>query len=436
MKSFESKKTQNFKKLMQEAEDMSKQLQESFKGPYEAIKEKFHGQSITEAFTRLKGLPQQVCLLTLSLLFPELSTKLSNLASIPLSKFTLTKDAIVYLDALIKSGVAADVERGVVFIMGKSGVGKSSFANTFKRFIENPGENPISVLTENNKQLLETQVLEVYDEIHLQQTKKLAINLESLSSKVKLVNFKEDEVSNDELSKRKQLKLQLLDFGGQHEYRSCLSLFMSSSGVILICFDSSKLTTENAEEQYYSSVGSYIDFLRETAIGSKIQPKIMLVATKYKKTKESIKTCDKVLELAKAHVKSLETETPIILVNEVLKTCSEEVTKEMLEEQYVKLSTLCTDEQINEKQTGTTPAEWFNVLDKIKPSTHLTFNKFVEVYKKVKQETKGATNISNEDLGDLKKFREIVVMIEDIEQENTEDKKGNRKMVLVNTSEK
>ena len=80
-------------------------------------------------------------------------------------------------------------------------------------------------------------------------------------------------------------------------------------------------------------------------------------------------------------MKSLEKETPIYLVNEVLKTCSEDVTMEMLEEQYVKLSTLCTDEQINEKQTGTTPAEWFNLVDMIKPHTQLTFQDFVTAHK-------------------------------------------------------
>ena len=129
--------SQDFEQLLQEADKTSSQLPEPFKGVCAAIKEQYFGHSLTEAFTKLTGLPKQVSLLILSLLFPELSTKFANLATIPLDKFTLTKDARVYLDALIKSGVAADVERGVVFIIGKSGVGKSSFANTFKRFIEN-----------------------------------------------------------------------------------------------------------------------------------------------------------------------------------------------------------------------------------------------------------------------------------------------------------
>ena len=58
-----------------------------------------------------------------------------------------------FITALIKSGVAAEVERGLIFVVGNSGVGKTSLVNTLDHFVKNPTENPESKLTKIIKEV-------------------------------------------------------------------------------------------------------------------------------------------------------------------------------------------------------------------------------------------------------------------------------------------
>ena len=55
---------------------------------------------------------------------------------------------------------------------------------------------------------------------------------------------------------------------------------MASTGLFLVCFDSTSLDLEAVGNQYYSSVGTYLDLVDQTAARAGIKPKIMLVATK------------------------------------------------------------------------------------------------------------------------------------------------------------
>ena len=55
---------------------------------------------------------------------------------------------------------------------------------------------------------------------------------------------------------------------------------MASTGLFLVCFDSSSLNFEIVGDQYYSAVGTYLDLVNQTADRAGIKPKIMLVATK------------------------------------------------------------------------------------------------------------------------------------------------------------
>ena len=73
----------------------------------------------------------------ISRLCPEMMDELNKVASIPLEKFSTNTAVSHYLEALIKSGVAAEEERGVIYVMGNTSVGKTSLVNTFKNYIEN-----------------------------------------------------------------------------------------------------------------------------------------------------------------------------------------------------------------------------------------------------------------------------------------------------------
>ena len=88
------------------------------------------------------------------------------------------------------------------------GVGKTSLVNTFKRFVENPGEKPSSVLTQKSDKLIETQVLEFYDNLSMKQEQLLGVDLEG--SQPSLVHFKENDRDNE---KNLGLQLKIVDLG-------------------------------------------------------------------------------------------------------------------------------------------------------------------------------------------------------------------------------
>ena len=110
--------------------------------------------------------------------------------------------------------------------------------------------------------------------------------------------------------------------GGHQEYYSCSSLFISSSGVFLIAFDSIILNSGKIGNYYYSSIGTYVDLIWQTTTKEKIQPKIALVATKAEVSKPLEENFRGVFDFAKIHVASILSENGILLLNEVLKTSS------------------------------------------------------------------------------------------------------------------
>ena len=75
--------------------------------------------------------------------------------------------------------------------MGNTNAGKSSLVNTFVRFMDNPSERPVSVLTQDHLDLKETEVTEIYDTAQLPGAQKLDVTLKTIDeeSKVQLVSF-------------------------------------------------------------------------------------------------------------------------------------------------------------------------------------------------------------------------------------------------------
>ena len=80
--------------------------------------------------------------------------------------------------------------------------------NTFKRYVENPEEKPSSVLTQKSDKLIETQVLEFYDNLSMKQEQLLGVDLEG--TQPSLVHFKENSRDNE---KNLGLQLKIVDLG-------------------------------------------------------------------------------------------------------------------------------------------------------------------------------------------------------------------------------
>ena len=76
---------------------------------------------------------------------------------------------------------------------------------------------------------------------------------------------------------QKSLNIRLIDMGGHQEYYACSSLFFSTSGVFLVCFDSLLLNTI-----WLRLLWSSWDFLQV-----QMKMKIVLVATKQENIEES-----------------------------------------------------------------------------------------------------------------------------------------------------
>ena len=85
-------------------------------------------------------------------------------------------------------------------------MGKSSLANTFARYLKSPKDIPTPVLTEENPDLLCTQVMQLYDGLSINKMKDLSVQVEELTPSVKLVKLQSNlpvKVGKRQLMKNK-----------------------------------------------------------------------------------------------------------------------------------------------------------------------------------------------------------------------------------------
>jgi predicted Ser/Thr protein kinase len=207
----------DFKAFIKEIDEMTEsQMSSSAQMVCDAIKDKFEGNTLEEALDKLSELEQQMVLMIFNLVFPEKSKVLDSLSAIKLDGFKTAKKIHTFVEAFIKSGIAADIERSVNIVIGPTGAGKTSLVNTLKDYIENPSDEPRSMLTEDHEHLRETQVLQVYDDISLQSKNNIVVELSG--SNLTLVTFQdtsEAETNKSVVTKQKNMKL--IDLGGHQE---------------------------------------------------------------------------------------------------------------------------------------------------------------------------------------------------------------------------
>ena len=267
------------------------------------INREFQTSSVSEAFQDLTGVQQGISLMILNQLLPSMSDQFNNMSTIPLESFKTYSDISNFIEAITKSGLAANIDRSVGFILGNTGVGKSSLASTLKAFVDKPSNAPTSVLADHKNKLIETQILEVIDGVNMEHEKKLGIKINPASShKVMLIDFIENEESEEKELRKNGLNIKLLDMGGHHEYFTCSTLFLAHSGFFLVCFNSAALSLRSLKSHYYSSVGTYIDLVHFTTAKARIRPKLALVATQIDKADVEETFYEDILCMTKEHL--------------------------------------------------------------------------------------------------------------------------------------
>ena len=155
------------------------------------LKTEFNADSLEEAFSSFDGVQKEVALMVLQQVFPSRRIDFAQLSNLQLKPFRSNYKIANYIDAVIKSGVAADVDHGIVFLVGNTGVGKTSLANSLKAYVENPNDNPASILAGigQYKSLIETQVLEVYKDVAFQRRQDMGVKVTNKEGQPSLVNF-------------------------------------------------------------------------------------------------------------------------------------------------------------------------------------------------------------------------------------------------------
>ena len=185
---------------------------------------------------------------------------------------------------------------------------------------------------------------------------------------------------------------------------------MASTGLFLVCFDSSNLKLEQMKKDYYSRVGTYLDLVDQTAAVAGIKPKIMLVATKVENPEEHQESIDKVLSLAKDQLTSRNSAS--FLVDGVLKTSSKDANKKAFEDMYGMVFCLCTSEELRSKPQEAIPTFWFRLLAALKEMSHTTcvttVGEVIKMLQKIKAEQTGSPTIPKDVLERLEKLREVI----------------------------
>ena len=184
---------------------------------------------------------------------------------------------------------------------------------------------------------------------------------------------------------------------------------MSSTGLFLVCFESTNLKAALARNEYYSRVGTYLDLVNQTAAVAGIKPKIMLVATKVEDPEECQESLDKVLSMAKAQLTSVSSES--FLVDSILQTSSKVASKDTFLDMYGKIYALCTAEEVRSRPKETIPTFWYRLLAALKEMPHTTVDQVIEMLEKIKAEETGPATIPKELLDSLEKLREVMMYL-------------------------
>lgn len=402
------------------------------------IKTLFSTNSVWEALSKCRGeVEEEVILMILNLLNSELADKIKKMWNIPLHSFRSPHDILRYVIALIKSGVSKNTHQGIMFVMGNTGAGKTSLVHNLKSYMKDPSKPLEQFLTENNSEFRETQILEIYKDISLEQNSiGLKVDAQKESPHIKNVKFQEESSPPSV----QNMKINVVDFGGHHEYNACSSLFLAGSGICFICFDISKdhdnikikhMNEDQFEEVYFSNIGNYVDMISKIACQFGIQPKLVLVGTKVdSKDKEHEHIFKIALNLAKEQLENLDgifsEKQSVLLIDEVIATSSTSDDKEKMEELVQKVASLYYNQDLMGQKRVSIPHSWYTILENLrrKGKGSLSIEEIKQAFADIPHETSKQVNLSPNSLENLERLKTILIEMDKVFKSHEQKEKN------------
>ena len=304
------------------------------------------------------------------------------------NRFQSFDEAYVFIEDLLSSGATQEAKT-TVCILGNTSAGKSSLVQTLREYCNNKSQKPRSILTGDpqNKQLLETKVLELIQDVKLNPSVKSDIKVlkNPKVSKFGLISscpggvVIQDDETND------HLQISFIDFAGHSEYVSCSTLFMKETGIFLICFSAEKLAKASTEYCFFPSIGTYFEIVTQCCPA----PIFVLVATKMDlcQTFDLEPKLNDILDAAREHLQSISKRSKglrdVFLLDEIIRTSSAECTQTILEGLISKLVAICGNRDLLDVKLVTIPKAWRRMIEKARTNFRVSIDGLVQDYKEV-----------------------------------------------------
>ena len=184
---------------------IERSLQEKKPHIFTQIRSIFDGKSVRQVLEESSIVIQTALLALLSIFLPERRDDLQTMTTTPLAE---TKEGLKsFLEAVIKSGMATDAHREMVYVLGNTKVGKTSLTETYKYFFENPDKTPKSILAKPDQK---TRIAEVYNDAVLPDMGRKKIKEEKKDG-ITLISF---EPNSEEHHVNDKCFIKIVDFGG------------------------------------------------------------------------------------------------------------------------------------------------------------------------------------------------------------------------------
>ena len=262
---------------------------------------------------------------------------------------------------------------------------------TLREYCKNENREPRAFLTgdPNNKQFLETKVLELIQDIKLKPSMKTNIKVlkDSNNSRFGQISLCAGDViqDNEKMDLQDHLQISFVDFAGHSEYVSCSTLFMKETGIFLICFDAQKIPEISTDDWYFPSIGTYFELVTDCCP----VPIFVLVATKMdlcQATGLDTKLAQ-ILDAARQHLRSISKRSQriksVFLFDEIISTSSAKITKPTLDCLSSKLVAICGHKDLLDVKLVTIPTVWRRMIEKAKTHLKVSIDDLVQDYTRV-----------------------------------------------------
>ena len=159
-------------------------------------------------------------------------------------------------------------------------------------------------------------------------------------------------------------------------------------------------------DQYYGQIGTFVDLVSQTSSKTGMKLKIALVAMQC----DSLEGCSDseahLLEITKDHLRDLNSK--VFLLKDVIKTSSQCVTREMMENLHKKVALVCSDSQLKAAPEELRPLSWHKFLNAITEFPQMTLEDAKLYWEDEGNEVGQAENISPAECETLDKLLKII----------------------------